>query len=385
MEEPAFKGVPRSCHGKRKPMVEVRDTDDYHDKEVDIKISMSERRLTLEELDRLHREIDADMQTTEVEVHRLYFKEDLTQREVAKKLGIDRVRIWKMFKKHGWIARPAGPRREEADPNEVRRLYFDEGLTQKEVAEALGLKGASPIKRVFNEMKWKSRGRWGPDSVGGRRHFETDDERELAKKERYEKRLRRMHRLREALFGAECGICGTSKDVRTLAIHRKDFVEHDQNFLWKVSNLRTLNPDEWVALCVACHRGVHWMHEQHGAEWKDIEQHQKHNDTHISQVRELYELSNREEAPKRNEHDARETIGELRKRLFGEECSMCGSDNRRLAIHRKDGSPHSKNFLRFRENLENINTDEWTLLCQKCHRYVHWAMDNLRMKWNDFA
>lgn len=127
------------------------------------------------------------------------------------------------------------------------------------------------------------------------------------------------------------------------------------------------------------------MHEQHGAEWKDIEHHQKHNDTHISQTRELYELSNREEAPKRNEHDARETIGELRKRFFGEKCSMCGSDNRRLAIHRKDGSPHSKNFLRSRENLEDINTDEWTLLCQKCHRYVHWAMDNLQMKWNDFA
>ena len=191
--------------------------------------------------------------------------------------------------------------------------------------------------------------------------------------------------MREQLFGTECKICGTSNEERTIAIHRKDFTEHKQNKLWLKGELESVDTEEWVALCVACHRGVHWMHEQHGAEWKDIEQHQEHNDTHISQIRELYELSNREKAFKRNEHDARETIGELRKRFFGEECSMCGSDNRRLAIHRKDGSPHNRNFLRSRENLEDINTHEWTLLCQKCHRYVHWAMDNLQMKWNDFA
>ena len=370
-------------------MVEVRNIDDYHDEEVDIKIPMRERRLALEDLERFHPEIDVDMQTTEAEVHRFYFKENLTQREVAKKLGIDRGRIWKMFKKHGWIARPAGPRREEANPSDVRRLYFDEGLTQKEVAKALGLKGASPIKRVFKEMKWRSRGRWGPDSVGGRRHFETYDERELARKERYEKRLQRMHQLREDLFGTECRICRTSKDMRTLAIHRKDFVEHDQNFLWKISNLRTLNPDEWVALCVACHRGIHWLKSKHGIEWENIENCLEKKDGGSNQMMAPFELAEKE-ADSSESLERISIIGEdiedLRKSIFGEECHFCGKDyeNRRLAIHRKDGRAHRSSLLWSERNLKALNPDEWIALCQKCHRYVHWAEDILKMNLNYF-
>lgn len=317
------------------------------------------------------------------QVHQLYFSKGKTQREIAEELEVKRHIIIAMFKEKGWEARPSAPRREEVNPDDVYKLYFQEDLSQRKVAEKLGLSSTSPIQRIFEENDWETRGRWGKGSA--RTHYSTDEERKIASKERSEKRQQQLKEMREQLFGTECKICGTSNEERTIAIHRKDFTEHKQNKLWLKGELESVDTEEWVALCVACHRGVHWMHEQHGAEWKDIEQHQEHNDTHISQIRELYELSNREKAFKRNEHDARETIGELRKRFFGEECSMCGSDNRRLAIHRKDGSPHNKNFLRSRENLEDINTHEWTLLCQKCHRYVHWAMDNLQMKWNDFA
>lgn len=319
-------------------------------------------------------------------VYQLYFGHRKTQREIAKELEIKRHIITTMFKENGWEARPAAQRREDANPDEVYKLYFQEGFSQREAAEKLGLSSPSPIQRIFKENDWESRGRWGNGPTYDRRRFSSDDERNDATNERSERFQQELKEMREQLFGTECKICGTNNEERTIAIHRKDFTEHKQNKLWLKGELESVDTEEWVALCVACHRGVHWMHEQHGAEWKDIEHHhQKHNDAHISQIRELYELSNREKASKRNEHDARFTIGELRKRLFGEECSMCGSDNRRLAIHRKDCSPHSRNFLRARENLENINTDEWTLLCQKCHRYVHWAMDNLHMKWNDFA
>lgn len=27
--------------------------------------------------------------------------------------------------------------------------------------------------------------------------------------------------------------------------------------------------------------------------------------------------------------------------------------------------------------------DEWAALCQKCHRYVHWAEGNLGLEWDD--
>ena len=317
------------------------------------------------------------------QVYRLYFNEGKTQREIAKELEIKRHTIIAMFKEKGWEARPAAPRREEVNPDDVYKLYFQEGLLQGEVAEKLGLSSTSPIQRIFKENDWEPRGRWNKPPT--RRHFSSEEERKEAIKERSNKRQQELKEIREQLFGTECKICGTNNEERTIAIHRKDFTEHRQNKLWIKSELDSIDLEEWVSLCVACHRGVHWMHEQHGAEWKDIEQHQKHNDIQISQIREQYELSDKQKEAKRNGHYEGETIDELRKRLFGEECGVCGSDTRRLAIHRKDGRPHSNNFLRTRENLEALDTDEWTLLCQKCHRYVHWAMDNLQMKWNDFA
>ncbi len=316
------------------------------------------------------------------QVHRLYFSEGKTQREIAEELDVKRHIIIALFKEKGWEARPSAPRREEVNPDDVYKLYFQEGLPQGEVAEKLGLSSTTPIKRVFKENGWESRGRWGKGST--RTHYFTDDERKTASKERSEKRQQKLKELRKQLFGTECKICGSSNQERTIAIHRKDFTEHKQNKLWLKWELESVDPEEWVALCVACHRGVHWMHEQHGAEWKDIEQHQYNNDTQISKTKDLYELSDIQRESKRNEHDARETISELRKRLFGEECSIYGSDNRRLAIHRKDGKPHRSNFLMKRENLESLDLDEWTPLCQKCHRYVHWAGESLGLTWDDF-
>ncbi len=318
------------------------------------------------------------------QVHRLYFEDGKTQREIAEQLEVKRHTIITMFKERGWEARPSAPRREEVNPDDVYKLYFQEGLSQKEVAEKLGLSSPSPIKRVFEESKWEPRGRW--DKPVTRTHFSSEEEREEARKERSDKFQQELKEMREQLFGIECKICGTSNKERTIAIHRKDFTEHRQNKLWIKGELDSIDPEEWVALCVACHRGVHWMYEQHGAEWKDIEQHRHNNVRQISKTKDLYELSDMQKESKRNGHYERETIDELRKRIFGEKCSICDSDkdNRRPAIHRKDGRPHRSNFLRLERNLKLLDPSEWVALCQKCHRYVHWAMDNLHMKWENF-
>jgi transposase len=326
---------------------------------------------------------ELEMSLLHEQVYRLYFNQGKTQREIAEELEIKRHIIITMFKENEWEARPSAPGREEANPDDVYKLYFQEGLSQRDVAKKLGLSSPSPIKRIFKENEWEPRGRWNKPPT--RRHFSTDEERKTASKERYDKWQLELKEMREQLFGTECKMCGTSNEEKTIAIHRKDFTEHRQNKLWIKSELESIDPEEWVALCVPCHRGVHWMHEQHGAEWKDIEQHQKHNNTQISQVKEQYELSDKQKEAKRNGHYEGETIAELRKRLFGKECSMCGSVSRRLAIHRKDSRPHERHFLRSRKNLEALDTDEWKLLCQKCHRYVHWAMDKLQIEWDDFA
>ncbi len=193
------------------------------------------------------------------QVHRLYFDEGKTQREIAEELEVKRHIIIAMFKEKGWEARPSAPRREEVNPDDVYKLYFQEDLSQRKVAEKLGLSSTSPIRRIFEENEWESRGRWGKGSA--RTHYSTDEEQKIASKERSEKRQQQLKEMRERLFGTECKICGTSNEERTIAIHRKDFKDHKQNALWLKNNLESIDPEDWAPLCIACHRGVHWLRE----------------------------------------------------------------------------------------------------------------------------
>ena len=178
-----------------------------------------------------------------------------------------------------------------------------------------------------------------------------------------------------------------NNEERTIAIHRKDFTEHKQNKLWLKGELESVDTEKWVALCVACHRGVHWLKERHNADWSDIEQYLKRKNHMIPQIREPFSLSEKDKPSQKYEEIAEETrekIKELRKLLFGEKCSLCGdSKNRRLVIHRKDGRPHRHRLLWSEGNLKYLNPDEWAVLCQKCHRYVHWAEASLGLEWGD--
>jgi len=85
------------------------------------------------------------------QIYRLYFNQGKTQREISRELDISRWLIMIIFKEHGWIFRPAKQRREEVNPKDVYRIYFELGLSQREVAEKLGLSSASPVRRVFKE------------------------------------------------------------------------------------------------------------------------------------------------------------------------------------------------------------------------------------------
>jgi len=321
-------------------------------------------------------------------IHRLYFEEGLTQREIAKKLGISRSRIMTTFETQGWKFRPAKQRRQEANPEEVHRLYFDVGLSQRKAADELGLRGPSPIQRIFKEMGWKTRGKWGHGALYGRKIFDTQEERELAKKERSEKRQQDLKELREKLFGTKCKICGTSNQNKSLVIHRKDFKEHKQNTLWIKGNLQSLNTDNWTALCVHCHRMVHWLNSHFKLEWYDIDKYLERKNSETQQAKEPFTLSGKETISNRYKEIAESANGnvkELRRLLFGDECYFCNVDNeeRKLVIHRRDGRPHNRDIL-WRENgLGYLNPEDWVLLCRKCHRYVHWAEDNLGLAWED--
>ncbi|MFW9889156.1 MAG: hypothetical protein ACFFER_13305 [Candidatus Thorarchaeota archaeon] len=322
-----------------------------------------------------------------IKIWQMYFEEGLTQREIVEKLGISRSRIINVFKTHGWKSRPASPRGVEiVDPYEVHRLYFEEGLSQRRIAGKLGLKSVTPIVRLFREMGWKFRHTCHPG--GRRRTFVTDEARKKARIRRDRRRSQRLHELRESLFGSECRICDVSKDENLLHIHRKDCEDHERNFLWIVKNLRSLDPNDYAALCVACHRGVHWLERNRGTKWTDIEKFLKDGLAGAKPSKETIALPD-ERTPSSKAYERAVVFADgeidLREALFGNECYFCGSDYecRRLTIHRKDGRPHDFRLLEKERYLRTLKPDEWVALCQKCHRYVHWAMNRLHLKWAD--
>jgi transcriptional regulator with XRE-family HTH domain len=292
------------------------------------------------------------------EAHELYFDEGLTQKEVAEKLGVSKSTLSRAFQFFGWKTRIIKSR-SELDDNKIRQLHFNNNLSQEEVAERLGV-SRQTITRVFRDHEWQGR---------GHTKFESDEEREIANKEKAQLFRQKIHKLREKLFGTECTICGIDKEKKPLAIHRKDGIDHDYDALWRLGYLETVNPDEWAALCIPCHRGVHWLMKFGKFEWDEIEGFSKENRG----------LEHERKSPKFLEADSistsgseqvsrtpEENVANLRKALFGENCF---------------GRPHGDRLLWSKKHLRALNPNDWVSLCQKCHRYVHWTMDELRLDW----
>ena len=156
------------------------------------------------------------------------------------------------------------------------------------------------------------------------RRFENKEERALARKDTVKKRLKRIKDLRDKIFGTECKICGKTRD---LVIHKKDGMEHDRDFLWRKGNLESVNPNEWVALCISCHRGTHWMMQTYRYEWDDIESHLKIPPKRRSLDPLQLPSDDTPSSPdylKLKENFEGETE-ELRRALFGETCYYCGT------------------------------------------------------------
>ena len=313
-------------------------------------------------------------QDADEDIRRLYFDDRYPKSGVARKLGIANSTVHRAFERNQWLTRPPP---KKGNPEDARKLY-ELGLTQKEIAKRLGV-SRSTIVNYLRELGVKCR----------YSKYESDEERERARKENAKRRLEEVQELREKLFGTKCRICEVGKEKRKLAIHNKSGKEHFENALWGLPFLRRLNPEEWAALCTMCHRGAHWAHEELGMDWKTIE----------SQLEQRTMKRTYQEAVKQNsKHDSQSTsnkkdqkqnlVGEvedIRKSLFGDECYFCGTipEGKRLVIHRKDSSPHRGSLLWSKERLRELKPEEWQALCTKHHRYVHWAMKNLGFEWDD--
>ncbi len=266
---------------------------------------------------------------------------------------------------------------------EIHRLYYDEKWTQREIAERFGV-GEATLSRLFEQQGWTSRfERRGIP----KRKFENDDERLAASKERRRETQRRIRELRVSIFGTKCDICDveTKEERRKLAIHRKDGSEHGRNVLWTKEFLSNLKKEEWAPLCIPCHRGTHWL-----MDWanKDYDYIKSQRELAYGAKKETLKPLTREDYDKSMTGSyARESAKEVRKSLFGESCHFCGEieEGKNRVSHRKDGRPHENRILASAKYLRNLDSDEWVGLCNKCHRQVTWARDTLGMKWDDFS
>ncbi|MFX1605946.1 MAG: hypothetical protein ACFFDD_08555 [Promethearchaeota archaeon] len=311
-----------------------------------------------------------------MKVYKLYFADGLTMMDISKKLGFKSTHhVSQLFKRMGWKPFRGRSYRKTIDVDEVYRLYYIKGLTKEEVVEELDIP-ESRLRKVFKEMEWASK----------IRKFETDEERALAKKESAKETSQRIKDLREEIFGTKCRLCGQE---RKLAIHKKDGTEHERDVLWRIKFLKSVNIDDWAALCIPCHRGVHWMMEELDYNWEDIESLARRKQS--AKLKSLEPLSLPEvDAPSSGKYLELKSKfegnhDELRKAIFGDSCHFCAAKTgeKKIPIHRKDGRNHPGILTRSEKYYRTLNPDEWVLLCSKHHRYVHWAMDTLNLKWDD--
>jgi len=307
------------------------------------------------------------------DIRHLYFDERLSKSDIARKLGIANSTVGRTFKRNGWEILPLP---KKGDPEEARRLY-EQGLTHKEIAKKLEISRRTAGK-YLEELGVKSK---------RRSKYKSDAEKKCAKKEQARKRCSIVQELRDKLFGTECRVCGVDRDKRKIIIHNRNFVEHGINALWNLSFLKTLDPEEWSALCVMCHRGVHWANSQLGMDWQAVEDRVKQKTLEESKRKISTQSQDEQFASDKGGslHNLEGEVKDIRRALFGDECYFCGTipEGKKLVIHRKNGAPHRGSLLWSKERLRGLKPEEWIASCTKHHRYVHWAMKNLGLKWDD--
>ena len=138
-------------------MREIENLEIYEEKleNFDYIISVIGRsRWTPKECDIVVQTLIADLEANPSEdlaerIHEFYYQGGLTQKEVADALGLSRGKIQTVFRKMGWTGRHV---ERAINPNEVCRLYDKEQMTQQEIATKLGV-SRSYIYKTLREQR----------------------------------------------------------------------------------------------------------------------------------------------------------------------------------------------------------------------------------------
>ena len=315
----------------------------------------------------------------EKSIRYLYNERGLSQQEIADELDVSLSTVYRRFKEYDIKARRIESR-DEIDSQKIHHLHFEKGLTFSEIGEKMGI-SIRTITRIFNDHNWEAEGQFV---------YLSEEEKKKATKERAEKFRLKIQEKRDSLFGTVCRCCGVDKTESniSLPIHRKDGTEHEKDSLWKLEYLNSVNPDDWAALCIPCHRGITWLQKELGFKWEFVEtvlsekREQARSDPYTipkdAKVSKIY---------KEIKEGFEGKLSDLVRLIIGDTCYFCGVHYREkiLVTHRKDGRSHEKNLFRSEKNIQFLNPNEWVSLCRKHHRYVHWAMDTLGLRWSDLV
>ena len=72
------------------------------------------------------------------------------------------------------------------------------------------------------------------------------------------------------IFGDRCDICGSEK---YLALHQKQGTHNGKGGGFATTLiLAKKDPENWVRLCIQCHKAVHWCMLHFGMSWEEIKE-----------------------------------------------------------------------------------------------------------------
>ena len=70
---------------------------------------------------------------------------------------------------------------------------------------------------------------------------------------------------------------------------------------------------------------------------------------------------------------------------LGNYCYFCLS-REKARIHNKEGIRHRElASMNFKDLYKALETDDYVILCARCHGCVHWCMKFLRLKWSQIV
>ena len=358
----------------------------------DFRSEKLEQRLTVKERDDIIREVNTEILQTMM--YKLYFDEGLTQREVGKELGVSRAKVQKTFKEMGWVGRHQNRR---LDSSEVRDLYED-GLNQAEIAKKLSV-SRTYVYKILKETN-------SDEFESGLSRRKTKIDLEKVRFLYCEKGLTQAEiadllevaqttigrRVREQKWERH----GRKTSIDTIELHRLYFEERmsQRDAAEHLGVPLKLVKDRFLDMgwkvgprgAILDTREILRLHEEDEKNKAEIAVEVGVSYSRLNQMFEDIESGVHSTLSDYHGSNAyRLEAKRLREEIFGRECTLCevSQDESMLVIHRKDGTPHNPEQLWNPETLQNLQSNEWARLCPTCHKSVHWSMKFLSMSWDE--